>query len=123
MGPTYRTRRLLAVAYALTLTTSTLVPGGGPGRSAPWPLGVVGIDMWLHLVGFLVLGALAAWAARDDRERVIGAVLAVALGGAIELAQGPVAGRHPALLDALADAAGAVLGMALVSLRFGLRGR
>lgn len=105
-----RARRWLPVAVALVILVASLVPGGGGGGT----LGPVGVDKLLHVVGYAVLAGTSLWALRDRR---LGATLAVVVlvtgyGGVVELLQGPVPGRAVSLLDLVADAVGAVLGVA-----------
>ena len=72
-----------------------------------------------HFVSYVVLAFVLAVALDDwrlSRRAIVGAaVLAVSLGVAIELVQAPLPYRDCQLSDALLDAAGAALGLALFS--------
>jgi len=72
------------------------------------------------LLAFVLAVALDDW--RLSRRAVLGAAaLAVSLGVAIELVQAPLPYRDCQLADALADAAGAALGLAAFSAVAGAR--
>jgi VanZ family protein len=74
-------------------------------------------DKFLHVVSYLILGAMAAGAI-TQRRRVKWAILGlIILGAVIELIQAFV-GRDPSLLDAIANGAGAIAGALLA--RFAL---
>lgn len=105
-----RSRRWLPLAVALLILVASLVPGGGGGGT----LGPVGVDKLLHVAGYAVLAGTSLWTLRDRR---LGTTLAVVVlvtgyGGVVELLQGPVPGRAVSLLDLVADAVGALLGVA-----------
>lgn len=81
--------------------------------TVPMPA-VVGIDKLAHLAAYLVLGTSLAWGgARRGLPRTATALLGVAYGASDELHQMFVPGRYPDAIDWLADAAGAILGVAL----------
>ena len=105
---------------ALAVLVLTLMPG----RDVPaWPWAEqVQLDKFVHAFLFgmqsLLLGlALASmrWRFRIG-PRALGAVLAIAYGGVIELLQQAMGqGRQGDVLDLLADAAGALFGSGLLS--------
>jgi VanZ family protein len=66
------------------------------------------------VLGFLLGVALTGWAP-DARGLVVALVLAAALGGAIELIQGPLSYRDTQVVDFLVDVAGAAVGLAVFS--------
>lgn len=75
---------------------------------------VVGADKLLHLGAYLVLGAALAWGATArDLPRTAAALIGIAYGATDELHQMFVPGRYPDLVDWMADATGAILGVAL----------
>lgn len=120
-GPAAR-RLGRAVLAALLATISVLALL--PGDAAP-DLGLA--DKWQHTLAFTALGAAALWSLRPA-ARAVGAAAAalLAYGGAIELLQLLVPGRHAEWGDLLVDAIGIALGMTLAgALRAGVlrRGR
>ena len=66
------------------------------------------------LLGFLLGVALGGWRV-DLRRLVLGLALAAALGGAIELIQGPLSYRDAQLVDFVVDVAGATAGLVVFS--------
>jgi VanZ family protein len=66
------------------------------------------------LLGFLLGVALGGWRV-DLRQLAVGLALATALGGAIELIQGPLPYRDMQLADFLVDVAGAAAGLIVFS--------
>jgi VanZ family protein len=66
------------------------------------------------VLGFLLGVAVSGWTL-DTRGMVIALALAAALGGAIELIQGPLSYRDAQVADFLVDVAGAALGLAMFS--------
>ncbi|GAD52213.1 hypothetical protein MBEHAL_0973 [Halarchaeum acidiphilum MH1-52-1] len=100
-------RHLLVLALALFVAVATLLPGASAPTAGGFPW-----DKLLHAAGGAALVLAGAWALRRDDARAL-AVLALAAalyGGGLELAQALVPSRDPAVLDFLADAAGASLG-------------
>lgn len=96
-----------------------------PGRDLPTVPGWVPAllaalsDKLVHCGLFFVWGGLAAMAGgKPYAKRTLAAIflVAVALGGALELAQAWVPGRDPSWGDLAADALGALLILALVLL-------
>jgi len=66
------------------------------------------------VLGFLLGLALGGWRT-DFRRLALALALAVALGGAIELIQGPLSYRDAQLADFIVDVAGAAAGLAVFS--------
>ncbi|WP_053949060.1 VanZ family protein [Halolamina sediminis] len=103
-------RRWLPIAVAVVVLAASLVPGGGGGGT----IGPVGVDKLLHVVGYAVLAAASLFALRSRTGRAMLAVgvVVTAFGGGVELLQGFVPGRGVSGLDLVADAVGAVAGVA-----------
>jgi VanZ family protein len=113
--PLARRRRrwaaVLVVAAAILLAS---VVDPGRGAAAPGPLGVVSLATWGHLLGYAALaGAVAAaLAGRPVRTAVaVAVVAAVAYGAGIELLQSVIPARSFDPADAVANAAGAAVGV------------
>lgn len=110
--------RAAAMCWALVIVVSGVLPTQGAVHAIS-----DGHDDFLtsagHFVGYIVLGfllavAIGGWAARA-RQVAIALVLAAALGGAVELVQGPLTYRDMQLSDFLVDVAGAALGIVAFS--------
>ncbi|MFC7132499.1 MULTISPECIES: VanZ family protein [Salinibaculum] len=101
---------LVAVVAAAILVAAVVRPGdAGPTLG---PLGVLGLDKYLHALAFAALAAtLAAALATSSVERLLVVVVLVSVGYGllVELLQLPLAYRSFSLLDLAADAVGAVL--------------
>jgi VanZ family protein len=66
------------------------------------------------VLGFMLGVALSGWTP-DARGVVVALALAAALGGAIEVIQGPLSYRDAQVVDFLVDVAGAAVGLAVFS--------
>lgn len=101
------------VAWSLCVVVASAATPPGDGLGAAGPLGF-GVDKWVHLGAYAVTAFLAASAlrARDARRLALAALVAVTLGGGVELLQATLPARDASLADAAANAAGAVLGAA-----------
>ena len=112
-APNHRAARLLAATAVVAVVAGSVVspPPGGPGAA---PVFGLGVDKWLHALGYATLAFLlaAAWPARSWRALVLVVLAAVALGGGLELLQSVVPARTPDPADAAANAAGALAGAA-----------
>ncbi|MFC7156736.1 VanZ family protein [Halomarina halobia] len=109
-----RVRRALVVLWAgYVLVASTVDPPSG-GLPPIGPLGLVGLDKWLHALAYAAMALLVAYAlaARTPRTLALAVALTAAYGAGIEAVQAflPLRAFDPA--DALANAAGAALGAA-----------
>ncbi|ELZ58143.1 MULTISPECIES: VanZ family protein [unclassified Haloferax] len=105
-------RAAVALGYALGVFAASVAPTP-PGSLAPMgPLGVVGLDKWVHAAGYAGLGFAFASAVRArGRDEVAAAVLAAgAFGAGIELVQAVLPYRSFGVADAGANLVGAVLG-------------
>lgn len=104
-------RRLAVPAVVgVAVVAASLVPlGSAAGSAAP-----VGADKLLHAVGYAAIAATTCRAVRARSARMLAfvAVGAVALGAGVELLQGVVPTRQPSLGDAVANAVGALVGVA-----------
>lgn len=78
--------------------------------------GVERNDKVLHMFAYLLLGASGRLAFPSFRSLWLLIFCLILFGGAIELAQGLVPGRHPSEADALVNILGTVLGAAIASL-------
>lgn len=101
------------VAAALCVLVASVVDPPTSAAPTAGPLGVVGVDKWLHAAGYGLVGFLAARALGGRTRRTVAlAVLTVtAFGAGVELAQAFVPSRTFDLLDAAANAVGAVAGV------------
>ena len=111
MEPTTR-RWALVVVIALAILVVSVVPiPDAVGR----PLGPVGLDSWLHALGFACLAATVLFALEPSSRLtfrflllVTGAV--IGYGVAIELIQVALPYRRFAVADSAADTVGAIVG-------------
>lgn len=105
----------LVVAWAGAVLAASLVDPPGSGVPAVGPLGLVGLDKWLHLGAYAGLATLVGYAtlARDRRALAAAVLLAAAYGVGVELLQAPLAARTADPVDAAVNALGAVLGAAV----------
>jgi hypothetical protein len=107
-APTLRWHRGWRAAgwiLVLAIVIGSLIPLGQRGMFA-------GFDKVEHLVGYALLMYWFA-ALHAPARRIWFALAFVALGGALELAQGATGWRNADSLDLLADAVGVALGWAL----------
>ena len=117
MDSTFDRSWIPAIAFAMAMTAASLVPASGAGAGGFVMFGPIGMDKWLHAAGFAVLIVLTAGPVDDRRGLIAIALLAAALGGAIELAQIKVPGRTADPADWAADLAGIGLGMGIAAIR------
>ena len=110
--------RVAAVAWAVVVAVSGVLPTQGVVRAVSEGhddlLTTGGHFVSYILLGFLLAVAIGGWGARG-RQLIIALALAAALGGAVELVQGPLPYRDMQLSDFLVDVAGAVLGIVVFS--------
>lgn len=115
-------RRFRWVGVALVAAAifyGSVVSAPGAGMPSLGPFGVVGLDKWLHALGYSGLAGSVVYALATDRNPTTAAVLAVALavtyGVGIEFVQAAIPARHFSLADMAADAVGAGLGAGVVA--------
>ncbi len=113
-----RWRWLVVGTVAAWILATSVIPAssGAPATDATGPLGLVGVDKWLHAGVYFLLGAAGAFAL-GDRRASPRAMLAVflgvaAVGAGVELVQAPLATRHADPGDAVANAVGAAAAVA-----------
>ncbi|UPW01221.1 VanZ family protein [Halorussus gelatinilyticus] len=114
--------RWLAVAVvAGGIFYASVLDSPSSGLPSLGPLGVFGIDKWLHALAYAALAGALAGALAPGRSPAVTAALAALLsvgyGVGIEFVQAPLARRHFSVADMLADGVGAgaaVLGWRLL---------
>ena len=113
----WRSPVLWAALWALGILVLTLMTAGDV-PAWPWAERVQ-LDKWVHAFLFGVQGVLLALAflrvfpgSRRTGLMILATVLAIAYGGVIEILQSLMGdGRQGDVMDLLADAAGALLGL------------
>ncbi|UPV75143.1 VanZ family protein [Halorussus limi] len=120
--------RWLAVAVvAGGIFYASVLDSPSSGLPSLGPLGVFGIDKWLHAFAYAALaGALAAALAPGRTPAVVAALaalLSVGYGVGIEFVQAPLAQRHFSVADMVADGAGAFVAVLAWRLCVGFVGR
>lgn len=110
--------RVAALVWTATIVISGVIPtsstvhaiSGGRDELAT----TVAHFLAYAVLGFLLGVALGGWRV-DARHLALGLALAAALGGAIELVQGPLSYRDAQVADFLVDVAGAAAGLVVFS--------
>jgi len=107
-------RWAIVAGVGLAIAVASLWPApAGAGLEGGY---LVGVDKYLHFLGYFGLGAVvAAVDGRRSPSRVLvaTALAAAAYGAGIELLQHPIPGRTPDGADALANVLGATTGATL----------
>jgi VanZ family protein len=101
---------------AAVLVASVVSPSAGTGGlSTAGPLDLVGVDKWLHALAYATLAALVATArrARTRRELLAAALVSAGFGATVEAIQLSLPARSGDPADAVANAVGAVVGVAV----------
>ena len=110
--------RAVAAGWALVIAVSGVLPTQGAVHAVSAGhadlLTSAGHFIAYALLGFLLVVAAGGWAARA-RDCLVALALAAALGGAVELVQGPLPYRDLQLTDFLVDVAGAALAIVAFS--------
>ncbi|MFC7045593.1 VanZ family protein [Halobacteriaceae archaeon GCM10025711] len=109
-----RVRFGLVVAYAAYLFVASVVDPPSNALSPAGPLGLVGLDKWLHAVAYAGLAFAVAYAilAHTPRDYLVVVLAAVAFGAGIEVVQYGLPERAFDVADMAANAVGAVLATA-----------
>jgi VanZ family protein len=103
------------IAMFVAITVGSLLPA----RDLPAPA-FEGFDKLEHLVGYAVLSGWSVLLFATRRARMVALLGVIVFGVAIEFAQGAfTATREPDVLDAVANATGALLGRMLGFTRLG----
>ena len=107
------------VAVAGGILFASVLDSPSSGLPALGPLGLFGMDKWLHALAYAALAGSLAGALAPGRSPAIvagvAALLAVGYGVGIEFVQAPLAERHFSAADMVADAVGA--GVAVLGYR------
>ena len=110
--------RVAAVAWAAVILVSGLLPTQDAVHAVSWGrddlVTTAGHFAAYALLGFLLGAALGGWEVRAP-TLLLGLALAAALGGAIEIMQGPLPYRDAQVSDFVVDLAGAAAGLAVFS--------
>ncbi|WP_416838623.1 VanZ family protein [Haloferax sp. DFSO52] len=103
---------LVVLGYALVIFVASVLPTPPGGLAPTGPFGVVGLDKWIHAVGYAGLGFGVAYAshARDGREIGTAVVAAGVFGACIEVVQAGLSYRTFSLWDMGANVLGALVG-------------
>ncbi|AFK18208.1 antibiotic resistance protein VanZ [Haloferax mediterranei ATCC 33500] len=109
---THPQRTLAVFAYVAVVLIASVISTPAGGLSPIGPLGLVGLDKWLHAVGYAGLGFALAFAVRAIRLREVGGAIAVAglYGLCIEFVQAGLPYRTFSVMDMGANVLGAMLG-------------
>jgi VanZ family protein len=108
--------RVAAAVLAVAIVVLGVVPIGGMVEivGPPDPVTTTGHFVSYAALAFVLAVALSGWRT-TPRSLIVALALAVVLGAAVELLQGPIPYRDASLLDLAVDAAGAVTGLAVFS--------
>lgn len=109
-------RWLLVLAVAAVVLYATVRPPPSGFGDMGGPLGLVGLDKWLHALGFGCLAAAIAYAlvGRGWTAAAVGLAafsLAVGYGASIEWLQRSIPSHHADAFDVMADAVGAAVAL------------
>ena len=118
MTPASRGWRAAAVVWTVVILVSGLLPTEGVVEAVSGGRDDLSTTAG-HFAAYVLLGlllgvALSGWEPRVP-ALVLGLILAAALGGAIELVQGPLPYRDAQLSDFVVDVVGAAAGLAAFS--------
>lgn len=109
-------RGLLVLVTIGVLLYYSIVPAPGTGSISSGPFGILSYSMWLHIIGYMGLAIVLAYATAHialPRWQVLGAVFVVvmACGMAVEVVQYFLPGRTFSVMDMLVNAVGAAIGL------------
>ena len=117
----------LAVGWAALAVAASVVspPSGAGGLAATGPLGLVGVDKWVHALTYATLTGLLAVAlrARTRRELLAAALVSAGVGAGVEVVQSTLPARSGDPADALANLVGATAAALVWTVALRLRAR
>ena len=95
------------------MVVASLVDPSRTGPAPSGPFGLVGVDTYLHVLGYAVLGLLVSRALRlrSWQAAILAVAVPVGVGAGVEVAQTFVPARTASFSDAATNAVGAVLGL------------
>ncbi|RXK47488.1 VanZ family protein [Halorientalis pallida] len=104
-------RAVPVIVYAAVVLVASVADPPAGGLTPAGPLGLVGVDKWLHAVGYATLTLLVAYALSGATKRWPAVAVAVAAiyGAGIEVVQSVLPFRSFDVLDVLANTLGALL--------------
>lgn len=118
MNPASSRWRDAAVVWAAVIFTSGVLPTQGAvatmSADHDWAMTTAAHFVAYMVLGFLLAVAAGGWQVRG-RQLLVALLLAAALGGVIELLQGPLPYRDTQAFDFVVDVAGAAAGVASFS--------
>jgi VanZ family protein len=108
--------RVAAAVWAAAIVVSGVVPMGSVVEAIgpPDPVTTTGHFVAYAVFAFVLVVALDGWRAAP-RTLALAFVIALALGAAVEVVQGPIPYRDASFFDLAVDVAGAAVGLAVVS--------
>lgn len=110
-------RAVPALVCAVVVFGASVVNPPSSGLTPTGPLGLVGVDKWLHVGGYAVLASVVGYAlwVRAARPLVLAVVIVSVYGAGLEGVQSLLPLRSFDLLDMLANALGACLAALVLS--------
>ncbi len=104
------TRYTLAGGFAVAVALASILHAPDPIAN-DGPLGLMGIDKWIHVGSYALLTYLLAFACLAERAWafVVIALASVAFGGGVELVQSTIPWRTMEFADVVANSAGTVV--------------
>ena len=105
----------LVGAFTLAVVIASVMKAPADPFAELGPLGLFGVDKWIHVGSYALLTFLLAYAYLANRVRVLVlvATISVLLGVGVELIQGTVPWRTMEFADVLANSVGTVIALAL----------
>lgn len=103
----------VATSFAIAVVIASMMPAPADPLSNLGPLGLFGVDKWIHLGAYALLAFLGAFVALSRSLMILAAitVLTVLFGLGVEVLQGAIAWRTMEAADVLANTVGAVVGV------------
>lgn len=114
------TRFTMAGGCAVAVALASLLRAPADPFAELGPLGLFYVDKWVHVGSYALLAYLLAFAVLAERLWVFVAVVvaSVLFGAGVELVQSTIPYRTTELADVVANAAGAVLAVAVWKVRW-----